>query len=447
MKHFSLLVCLIYIIQTKAQIINTIAGNGSVGYTGDGGPAIGAKLHYPSGLAFNSAGELYFSDEGNNVIRTIDNLGTISTLAGNGLQGYSGDGGLATLAKFYFPFGVSIDATGNIYISDQNNNRIRMVLKNSSVVNTIVGSGAGTYGGDGGLAILADIFHPAGITLDKYGDIYIADADNNVVRKVNVSNGIITTVAGNGISGYSGDGGQAILAKLAGVTNVALDTSGNIYIAGIDHRIRKVNKNTGIITTVVGNGTQGYSGDGGIATSASLYNPLGIVLDASGNIYVADTYNNRIRKVNVNTGIITTIVGNGTQGYSGDGGIATSASLYWPTCIQFDQFGNLYISDYHNSAIRKVGNLITQAGQVIKTNKQILLYPNPSNGNFIIEINLEKNLSHQLEVYNNIGDLVYKIEIKDSKTGINLSSLNKGLYFLKIFDGKQNHIEKVLIEN
>ena len=214
------------------------------------------------------------------------------------------------------------------------------------------------YAGDGGTATSVELFSPLGVTVDASGNIYIADSGNNRIRKVTASTGIITTVAGNGTGGYSGDSGVATRAELNSPSGVAVDASGNIYIVDSgNNRIRKVTASTGVITTMAGNGTGGYSGDNGVATSAELNSPYGVAVDASGNIYIADTNNLVIRTVTASTGIITTVAGNGTAGSSGDGGAATSAELSYPTAVVVDSPGNVYIADYNNNKVRTVGSI------------------------------------------------------------------------------------------
>ena len=264
-------------------------------------------------------------------IRVANNTGTIVTVAGNGSQGYSGDNGLAINAELYFPFGVFVDSHGNIFVSDALNNRVRKIDSNTGIITTIAGNGTQGYSGDGGLAIDATLSNPQSLYVDSQGTLFITDMYNNVVRKVNAITGIITTIAGNGNGGYSGDGGPATDATLYFPEGIALDSIGNIYIVeNGNFRVRKVDATTGIITTVIGNGTQGHSGDGGLAINAELNYPVGIAIDSSGNIYISDTANSRIRKVDSNTGTITTIAGNGQVGYSGDGGLAVDAQLYDP---------------------------------------------------------------------------------------------------------------------
>jgi trimeric autotransporter adhesin len=337
-----------------------VAGTGSYGYSGDGGLATSADFSSPDDIAIDASGNIYIADAANNRIRLVTkSTGIISTVAGTGSSGYSGDGGIATSAALNYPRGVTIDASGNIYIADTYNHRIRMVTKSTGIISTVAGNGSYGYSGDGGLATSALLYNPRGVAIDASGNIYIADTFNHRIRMVMLSTGIISTVAGTGSYGYSGDGGIATSAKLYYPYGVAMDASGNIYIADtFNHRIRMVTKSTGIISTVAGTGSYGYSGDGGIATSAKLTHPQGFAIDASGNIYIADADNHRIRMVTKSTGIISTVAGTGSSGYSGDGGIATSAGLYYPRGVAIDASGNIYIADYSNHRIRMFSSYV-----------------------------------------------------------------------------------------
>ena len=332
-------------------IITTVAGNGGGAYAGDGGAATNASLYYPQAVAVDSIGNLYVADTGNNRVRKVAASGIISTVAGNGSANYTGDGSAATNASLYYPYGVAVDSVGNLYIADTYNNSIRKVSANGIIV-TVAGNGSGTYAGDGGAATNASLYFPYSVAVDAAGNLYIADTYNNVIRQV-AANGIINTVAGNGTNGYSGDSGAATNASLAFPGGVAVDASGNLYIADSgNNRVRQVATN-GIIATLAGNGSASYAGDGGAAANAGLYDPLGLALDAFGNLYVADCDNQLIRKVDTN-GIITTLAGNGSATYAGDGGAATNASLNYAGGAALDSAGNLYIADTDNNRIRTV---------------------------------------------------------------------------------------------
>ena len=302
-------------------------------------------------MALDGSGNLYIADTNNQRIRKVDSSGVITTVAGTGTYGYSGDGGEATAARLRSPSGVALDALGNLYIVDTDNQRIRKV-DTSGVITTVAGTGTDGYSGDGAAATAARLNSPSGVALDGAGNLYIADTNNDRIRKVD-SSGNISTVAGTGTYGYSGDGGEATAARLRSPSGVALDALGNLYIADkSNHCIRKVDS-SGNISTVAGNGTGSFGGDGAAATSAALWNPWDVAVDWAGNLYIADRGNQRIRKVD-SAGVITTVAGTGTGSFGGDGSAATAAQLNGPEDIALDALGNLYIADTGNGRIRKV---------------------------------------------------------------------------------------------
>ena len=328
-------------------VITTVAG-GERGL-GDGGLAVLAGLFYPSGIAVDVTGNIYIADTYNHRIRRVDTDGIIAILAGTGTRGFSGDGGPAAQASLDNPTGVAVDAKGNVYFATSN--RIRRV-GSDGIITTVAGTGAFGFSGDGGPATQASLNRPTGVAVDEKGNVYIADLNNNRVRRVG-PNGLIITIAGMGTYDSLGDGGPAILAGLWSPSGVAVDVSGNIYIADLNiNRVRRVGTD-GIIITVAGSRTQGFSGDGGLATQASLFLPQGVAVDAKGNIYIADTNNHRIRRIGPD-GIITTVAGAGTRGFSGDGGPAAQASLNGPRGVAVDARGNVYIVDGENNRIRWV---------------------------------------------------------------------------------------------
>ena len=382
-------------------IITTVAGNGTSGYSGDGGPATNAALFFPTAVAVDKSGTLYIADTDNNVVRKVVN-GTISTIAGGGLQ--TGDGGAPTNAKLNLPAGLAFDTSGNLYIAEQGAHRIREIV--DGIITAVAGNGTAGFGGDGAPAVSAQLNDPQGIAIDAQNNLYIADVLNNRIRKV--SSGTITTIAGTGAQNFGGDGGPpaaaqfnlpsaivvdpgsnlyitdsgnhrvrrisggiistiagggtqigdngpAVSAQLAQPTDVATDSSGNVYIMDSrDSAVRKVS--AGIITAFAGNETPGFSGDGGPATAAELTpgSRAGVAVDSSGNVYICDTANNRVRKVS--KGIITTFAGTGAAGFSGDGGTATAAQLNAPAGVAVDNAGNVYIADSMNNRIREVSN-------------------------------------------------------------------------------------------
>ena len=344
-------------------IITTVVGGAASGFSGDGGPATSASLNFPSGLAVDGSGNLYISDSFNYRVRRVDAAtGVITTVAGDGIRGFSGDGGPATSASLNVPWGVAVDTSGNVYIADRDNHRVRRVDAATGVITTV----AGGFVGDGGPATSSSLNSPAGIALDASGNLYIADSAHHRVRLVDGATGTITTVAGTTSTGFSGDGGPATTANLNSPQGVAVDGSGNLYISDtFNHRVRRVDAATGVITTVAGDGASGFSGDGGTATSASLKFPRGLAVDAAGNLLIADE-NHRVRRVDASSGIITTAAGNGTSGFSDDGGPATSASLNLPRVAAVDTSGNVYIADRSNHRVRLVdgatGTITTVAG-------------------------------------------------------------------------------------
>jgi RHS repeat-associated protein len=334
-------------------LIDTVTGTGAWGYGGDGGPATQAVLNAPTGVAFDSGGSLYIADIWNHRIRRVGTDGIITTVAGTGVGGYDGDGGPATEAQLNSPIDVALGPNGSIYIADRYNHRIRRVGPDG-VITTVAGTGVGGHDGDGGPATQAQLHYPYGVALGPDGSLYFADAANHRIRRVGLD-GVITTVAGSGTSGGTGDGGLAVEARLSFPRGIALGPDGNLYIAdGYNHRIRRVGLD-GVITTVAGSVVPGYGGDGGPATQARLALPLGVAIGLDGSLYIADGGNHCIRRVGAD-GVITTVAGTGAYGYGGDGGPATKAQLFWPARIALGPDDSLYFSDSGNNRIRRMSS-------------------------------------------------------------------------------------------
>lgn len=340
--------------QTITGIITTIAGNGTQGYAGDGSSALNANMNLPFAAAV-AGGNLYIADQVNCVVRMVNSSGTISTFAGTAACGYNGDGGKATSAQLSKVEGIAVDSSGNVYIGDTGNNLVRKV-STSGIITTFAGTpGTSGYGGDGGGATGAFLSLPAGLAFDSAGNLYIADTGNNVIRKVAASTGTITTYAGSFANGktYTGDNGPASKAGMYAPVAVAVDASGNLYIADTNNNVvRKVSTNL-IISTVAGNGNPGFSGDGGNPAFAKLSHPNGVTVDSSGNVYISDTLNSRIRLVSPNSTTINTVIGTGQAAYYGDNGPGLQAAVNFPAGLSLDGSGNLIIADTDNSVIRK----------------------------------------------------------------------------------------------
>jgi serine/threonine protein kinase, bacterial len=355
-------------VDTKGNI-NTYAGTGASGYSGDGGKATQAKLKVPAGLTIDRKGDLYIADRDNHRVRKVDTQGNITTVAGTGIAGFSGDGGKATDAQLNLPSGVAVDREGNLYISDRSNDRIR-VVSNKGIITTFAGTGVDGFKGDLGSAKKAQISKPFGLAIDKKGNLYIADRGNNRVRKINPQ-GIITTVAGDGGFFFMGDNGPAYQASIAGPTGVAVDDDGTLYIADRNNnRIRSVDSQ-GMIRTIAGTGTQDYNGDSEVARDTNLHLPFGVAIDQNNKLLIIDRSHYRIRRVDPKRGSIETVAGNGEKLFAGDGGPANGAKLFFPHGLAVDKNDNLLISDKGHYRVRKVtkdGIIRTIAGNGIRGN-------------------------------------------------------------------------------
>ena len=331
----------------QAQIITTLAGDGTRGYGGDGNLAAYCRMNAAVAIAVDRVGNIYLCDQANNRVRKIDAFGIIRTFAGTGVPGMSGDGGLATKARVSEPGGIAVDFTGNVYISDTRNNRIRKV-DTGGIITTIAGNGVAGFSGDDSVAVRGQMSSPGGLKIDKDGNIYFADTYNNRIRRVDAVTGVMTTIAGKGPGSYTGDNGPATAATMNLPQDVAVDKIGNVFFTDRVSQCVRMIDTSGIIRRLAGNGLPGFGGDEGIPFKSQLNEPFGIAMDSKGNMYVSDMRNNRVRKVDT-LGVISTIAGMGIQASTGDGGLAGDATLSFPSGIAVDTAGTLFVgqSDGH----------------------------------------------------------------------------------------------------
>lgn len=333
-----------------------VAGTGELGSIGDGGLATRARLWFAAGVAVDAAGNIVIADSFNNRVRRVDAAsGKIETVAGTGQQGFSGDGDLATEAQLNSPSGVAIDDKGNIIIADSFNNRIRIVDARTGIISTVAGTGEQGCSGDDGLAVRAQLSGPTGLAMGADGTLFIADSGNHRIRRLDRSQQVLVTVAGSGVAGDAGDGGLAVQAELNDPSGVAVDRNGHLLIADtMNNRVRRVDAASGIMSTVAGTGEEGFDGDGDSATLARLMQPSGIAVDAEGAVYLSDTFNNRIRRIDGVSGIITTVVGTDLRGHSINGMLAETAPLNNPMGLTRDSLGNLLVADSGNHCVLRI---------------------------------------------------------------------------------------------
>lgn len=421
-KAFFHLIFFFSVVSGYGQIITTVAGGNGAAYSGDGGAAVSAQFNNTISVALDAAGNLYIADFYNNRIRKVSKAnGIVTTIAGTGVAGFSGDGGLAMNAQINNPGDLCVDAAGNVYFIDNQNFRIRKIDAVSGIISTFAGNGGGNYAGETIPAIAVGIDYPNGLAVDaKY--LYMSLFSSHRICSVNLSTGILTTIGGTGTAGFSGDGGPAINAAFWYPAGLSVTAAGEVYIADYNNnRIRKIDA-TGIVTTVTGNGSQTFSGDGGPALSASLNLPTGVFVDAANNIFIADRGNDVVRKVTASTGNITTVAGSGNYGYGGDGGLATSpcAKLADPHKVREDAAGNLFIADQSNNCIRRVD-----------TSHLVILVPgvNITTGN--LSICQGSSITFNAAALNGGSNPVYQWKVNGNAAGTNsaiftTSSLTNG---------------------
>ena len=425
---FLFLICT-YLVQS--QIITTIAGSGSSGFSGDGGLATKARLNLPFNITFDKSDNIYIADTYNNSIRKIDNeSGIITTVVGTADK--------KEISELKTPTGLTFDNFNNLFIADLANLRIRKVNLDTGSSITLVGKKSEIERPN----IDAYLGGPFSVVFDKVGNLYVSINGDSTVEKVDFYTGVVSTIAGTGELGYSGDGVLAKNAKLNSPTGLALDGKGNLFISDSgNERVRKVDLTTGIISTVAGNGITGFSGDGDLAIKSELSNPLGLAVDDQGDLFISDRNNNRIRKINMSTGIINTIVGSGEAGFSGDGDLARNALLSNPTGLAFNRDGDLFVVDRGNNRIRRISGLTSNTDE-LELEASILVYPNPSTDKITIE--LKNDLDLKGASLFNINGKQASVKIKD-KT-FNVSKLPRGIYILRIVTSKGIMEQKVVLE-
>ncbi|HEV7232135.1 MAG TPA: T9SS type A sorting domain-containing protein [Bacteroidia bacterium] len=426
MKKFILLVLLFGLKQSIAQNISTIAGNGTSGYSGDGGPATAAMLEDPNGIAVDGSGNIFVADPNNACVRKIDPAGNISSFAGNGTRGNTGDGGPASAALLVNPMGVAVDQAGNVYIADYTDNKIRKV-NTSGIITTIAGTGIAGFSGDNGPAGSAQLAHPIAVATDGAGNVYIADNYNYRLRKINAA-GIINTIAGHGTPGPGGDGGHGTAGAIT-PEGIAIDKKGNVYIMEITD-VRKLSTSD-IITTYAGAGPGTCSGDGGPAGAAIFGSLRGISIDNKNNLLITDGACCSVRRIDT-TGIITLIAGNGSLGFSGDGGPAVAASLSRPAQAATDKNGNIYIADGTNYRVRKVS--ITTGINEQMNSSNVNVYPIPGNGD--ITTSFKGRGYTAIGIYDMLGREVYSRVLDRNQENISLlidlKNVAEGMLIMKI---------------
>ncbi len=420
MKIYLSILFLLIPMLAYSQIITTIAGTGVNGYNGDGISATAAELSMPYGIGIDNIGNVLISDIGNNRLRKVDRAGIITTFAGTGLSGQSGDGGPASAAQVA-PFRITVDRNGNIYVGG---GQCIRKISTSGIITTVAGTGMFGFNGDGIPATSAKLNDPRGLAVDKIGNLYIADYHNSRIRKVDTL-GYISTIAGLATPGFSGDGGLAVDAALYMPIDIALDTLGNLYFADYgNHRIRKIDS-SGIISTIAGRDSSGYSGDGGAATLAKLKGPTSIALNSHGDLYIGHW--GAIRMVNT-ADIITTISGDGTCGYSGNGGTPDLAKLCAPYGLAIDGSDAIYFVDQSCSCVRRIGFPVS-ISSLERKGKNVQIYPNPAINELTIKYS---DKISTISISNCIGQILSIHQFNSEEVRMDIGDLPNGLYFVTI---------------
>ena len=404
------------VLLNQAQVVTTFAGSGAFGSTDATG--IAASFHFPTGVCTDAAGNVYVADRENDKIRKISSAGVVSTLAGSGVSGSTDATGIA--ASFYYPYSVCIDTSGNIYVADANNNKIRKINP-AGVVSTFAGSGA--IGSTDATGSAASFYSPRGICTDVIGNVYVADVGNHKIRKIN-SVGVVSTFAGSGIAGSTDATG--IAASFAFPIGVCADATGNVYVADYNnHKIRKISP-TGVVSTFAGSGVIGSTDTTGIA--ASFNYPTGVCIDSTGNVYVADYNNHKIRKISP-TGEVSTFAGTGASGSTDAAGISASFSSPFGVCS--DAAGNIYVGDAGNNKIRKILAFSADIQSLSANTINFNAYPNPTSTTLTVQTN---EILESINIYNSLYSLIQT----ENKTTFSVEQLPAGIYWIQIKTAKGN---------
>lgn len=409
----------------QVPYIKTISGNGTGGFGGDGLYCTSGVLNAPRDVKVDGVGNIYVLDYLNYRVRKIQTNGLIVTIAGTGVLGSSGDGSLGTSANI-LPYGIALDKSNNLYISDAAIGTIRKVNATTGIISTIAGTGIQGNTGNGGLATAARLKAVFGMAFDTSDNMYVADGMNHVVRRIDKTTGIITRFAGTDTKGNTGDGDFAVLAELDSPYAVATDRKGNVYISDLAANVvRKVDA-AGMISTFAGTGAYGYSGDGGAAVLATFNRPSGLTVDSRGNVYIADADNNVIRKVDTD-GVITTVIGNGTAGFGGDLGPVNGCNLLTPFGIALAANGDMYIADANNQRVRQTYTPVAVGATPEKTT--VAVYPNPAETETYIS-GLTKG--DKLQLADMTGKVVYSSVATAEVMPVSMAGMSAGIYVLQV---------------
>ncbi len=429
-------------VNAHAQYINTVAGNGVAAYTGDGGAANMASFNAVEGMAVDGAGNIYLADKNNNVVRKISNSGVVTTFAGTGVAGYSGNGGAATAAKLNTPSAVATDGAGNVYIAERGNHVVR-VVNTAGKIKVYAGSGIEGYSGDGDTAHLGRISTPTALCMDGVGNLYIAEGGSHVIRRVDNGTRIMHTVAGTGSFGNTGDGGMATNATFNTPSGVVVDALGNVYIADAqNNRVRRVDAVTGMVSTVIGTGTPGNTGDGGPATAATVSAPVSVALDMMGNLYVVSRGFHNVRMVN-SAGNISHVAGTGAPGYSGDGGLAVTASLRGPRFVFVDGWSRIYIGDQGNNVIRQL-SATASVGNVAALANGFRLYPIPA-GNTVHADLTAMSGTVEIRIINATGTTVFVQKVTGGQVlPVSITGIAPGMYTVSVAHAGAVYTQKLV---